>query len=305
MARILFDRSPSGFRTVRGEVIRKLQERLGLSGAQQDGVYGGDTQTALRKWQSEHQTAATGAVDVDTWAGVMQQPIPEIFDRSLQISAAFEGHGFTKLEGNFDGAGLTWGIIGFTWSNNQLQGILREIRTEAPVVYKESFGPLATQLDEVFAQAHPAQMAFANEITLSPGSAGVRPEWKEAFARLGKSPAVQAIQMRAVKPAWDTAGKYFQQYGLSSELAMALCFDIAVQIGVKPQADAAIRAAMKAHPPEDKLREIIANAVAETAKSEYVEDVRQRKLMFARGQGEVHGDAYRLDLWGLGEFPTT
>jgi hypothetical protein len=52
---------------------------------------------------------------------VMNQRVPAVFDRSLQLTAAFEGHGFTKLEGNFDGAGLTWGIIGFTWSNNQLQ----------------------------------------------------------------------------------------------------------------------------------------------------------------------------------------
>jgi hypothetical protein len=303
MARILFDRSPGQFRTVRGEIIRKLQERLGFTGAKQDGVYGGDTQTALREWQSAHHVAATGSVDVDTWTGVMQEPIPAIFDRSLQITAAFEGHGFTKLEGNFDGAGLTWGIIGFTWSNNQLQEILRTIRAEAPAVYTESFGPLAAQLEEVLAQNQAAQMAFANEITSPPDSAGVLSEWKEAFARLGASPEVQSIQMRAVKPAWDTAGQYFQRYGLSSELSMALCFDIAVQIGVKPAADNVIRAAMNAHPLENELREIIANAVAETAKPRYVEDVRERKLTIARGHGDVHDDAYRLDLWGLGQYP--
>jgi hypothetical protein len=114
---------------------------------------------------------------------------------------------------------------------------------------------------------------------------------------------VQDIQMRAVQPAWNTALRYFQNYRLTTELSMALCFDIAVQIGVKDAADAVIRAAMNASPPENELRETIANAVAETAKSAFVEDVRQRKMAFARGQGTVHGDAYRLDLWGLGEFP--
>jgi Putative peptidoglycan binding domain len=303
MARILFDRSPAGFRTVRGEVIRKLQEGIGLPAEKQDGVYGGDTQSALRDWQTTNQVEVTGAVDVDTWEGVMNQPVPAVFDRALQLTAAFEGHGFTKLEGNFDGAGLTWGIIGFTWSNNQLQGLLRTIRSEAPTVYADSFGPLAGRLDQLLAAALPVQMAFANEITLSPGGAAVRGDWKEAFARLGLAPEVQDIQMRAIKPAWDTASEYFQRYGLTSELSMALCFDIAVQIGVKPPADAAIREAMEANPTEKELRETIANAVAETAKAAYVEDVRTRKLTFVRGQGEVHGDSYRLDLWGLGEFP--
>jgi hypothetical protein len=305
MSRLLFDRSPSGFRTVRGEVIRKLQERLGFSGAKQDGVYGGDTQTALREWQTAHQVPVTGAVDMDTWTALMAEPIPPVFDRSLQITAAFEGHGFTKLEGNFDGAGLTWGIIGFTWHNNQLQGILRTIRTEIPAIYMESFGPLAGQLDAVLAQLHAEQMAFANQITSPPGSPGVLSEWKEAFARLGASSAVQAIQMREVKPAWDTASEYFKRYALRSELSMALCFDIAVQIGIKPDADSAIRNALNDNPPEGQLREIIANAVAETANPKYVEDVRERKLTFARGQGGVHGDRYRLELWGLGEFPLT
>lgn len=303
MARILFDRASGGFRTVRGEVIRKIQERLGLPEDEQDGVYGGDTQTALREWQTEKGLDATGAVDVDTWTGVMQKPVPPVFDRSLQVTAAFEGHGFTKLEGNFDGAGLTWGIIGFTWMNRQLQGILKTIRTEARAVYDEAFGPLADQMDQLLEAPLPAQMAFANQITLSAGGAAVRPDWKEAFLRLGLAPEVQEIQMRAVEPAWNTALTYFNDYGLTTELSLALCFDIAVQIGVKSAADDAIRAAQQDNPSEKELREVIANAVAETAKAKYVEDVRARKLTFARGQGDVHGDAYRLDLWGLAEFP--
>ena len=303
MARILFDRAPPEFRTVRGEIIRKLQAQLGLSDDKQDGVYGRDTQAALRDWQSANQIEVTGAVDVDSWAGVMQEPVPAVFDRSLQLTAAFEGHGFTKLEGNFDKAGLTWGIIGFTWFNNQLQGILRTIRDEAPAVYTASLGPLGARLDAVLAAPIALQMAFANEITLSPGKAEVRGEWKEAFKNLGLAPEVQAIQMRAVQPAWDLAVKYFRDYRLTEELSLALCFDIAVQIGVKPPAHAAIRAALETNPTEKELREVIANAVAETASPQWVEDVRQRKLMFARGEGVVHDDSYRLDLWGLGEYP--
>jgi len=136
-----------------------------------------------------------------------------------------------------------------------------------------------------------------------PGRPAVRDEWKAAFLQLGLAPEVQAIQMRAVQPAWNTAAGYFQRYNLTTELSMALCFDIAVQIGIKSAADNSIQAALGAATPENELREVIANAVAETAKSAYVEDVRQRKLTIARGEGPVHGDNYRLALWGLGDYP--
>ena len=48
---------------------------------------------------------------------------------------------------------------------------------------------------------------------------------------------------------------------------------------------------------------LIANVVAEGSKKEFVEDVRKRKLTFATGSGKVHGANYRVDGWGLGEFP--
>ena len=237
MSRILFNRAPVGIDLVRGEIIRQLQSKLGLNGADLDGIYGGDTQTALKSWQIGNGLPNTGAVDLDTWARLMQRPIPPMLDRCLQITGAFEGHGFTKLEGNFDGAGLTWGIIGFTWHNGQLQGILRTIRTQAPGAYSDAFGNLAADLDEVLAKPKAAQMDWAvNHVTTPPGSAGVRQEWKAAFARLGEAPAVQAIELDAVRPAWNLANEYFERCGLKTELSLALCFDIAVQIGIKDAA---------------------------------------------------------------------
>jgi hypothetical protein len=56
-----------------------------------------------------------------------------------------------------------------------------------------------------------------------------------------------------------------------------------------------------ATPPADEraLRVIIANAVADNAKSDFREDVRKRKLAIATGQGMVHGANYVLENWGL------
>src|SRR5262245_66132509 len=79
-----------------------------------DGGYGGNTATAVKAFQSAHGLPATGAVDDVTWQTLVKQPIPATDVRSLDLTAAFEGHGYSLAVGNFDGAWLTWGIVGFT-----------------------------------------------------------------------------------------------------------------------------------------------------------------------------------------------
>ena len=91
-----------------------------------------------------------------------------------------------------------------------------------------------------------------------------------------------------------------------AERALALCFDIQVQNGgIGPEAGAAIDDAIAARPPQDEreLRILIANAVADFAKPEFREDVRSRKLTIATGNGQVHGEQFELESWGLGEYP--
>ena len=97
-----------------------------------------------------------------------------------------------------------------------------------------------------------------------------------------------------------------KSFGLKSELAVALCFDIQVQNGgIKKGAKALIQKATAAQNPagEQDLRRMIANAVADTARSTYKDDVRHRKLTIANGEGFVHGHQFILDNWGLSEMP--
>lgn len=175
MSRILFDQAPPGYRRIRGELIRRLQEGLGFELEEMDGIFGGDTQRAIQSWQLRHELPNTGAVSEETWKQLTRTPVPSIFDRCLQLTSAFEGHGFTKLEGNYDGAGLTWGIIGFTWHNRQLQGMLRAIQQKAPTVFTESFGSLETNIIEVLRRPLQEQMAWADSISIKPGKVEVQP----------------------------------------------------------------------------------------------------------------------------------
>ena len=66
-------------------------------------------------------------MDVSTWTKLLWTQVPTTQERSLQLTAAFEGHGFTLAEGNWDDAGITWGIIGFTLLHGELSKIILRI----------------------------------------------------------------------------------------------------------------------------------------------------------------------------------
>ena len=71
-------------------------------------------------------------MDVSTWTKLLGAQVPTTQARSLQLTAAFEGHGFTLAQGNRDGAGITWGIIGFTLKHGELSKIILKIFAEMP-----------------------------------------------------------------------------------------------------------------------------------------------------------------------------
>lgn len=309
MARIFFQRAASGFRTVQGELVRKFQAVLkdgGFLDDTADGVYGGRTEAALKKFQEEKQLPITGKVDDQTWQSLMGTAAPDLKQRCLQVTADFEGTGFTKCVGNFDGAGLTWGIIGFTLKHGELEAILKKIRTNHPDVFSAAFGNLETKIVEVLNSSLAAQMNFANSISVGANKMKILPEWAAAFERLGLNEKVQAIQLERTEKYFDIAVRDVERFTVENELGLALCFDIAVQNGGIDQTEGQrIRNKITQTPPAtpQDLRKIIANVVAENSNPTYIEDVRKRKLTMATTQGTVHGSKYDIKTWGLNEVP--
>lgn len=269
-----------------------------------DGGYGGNTATAVKAFQSAHGLPATGAVDDVTWQTLVKQPIPATDVRSLDLTAAFEGHGYSLAVGNFDGAWLTWGIVGFTLKHGEVQKIILATRDQNAQLITEAFGAKAPELLAIMTAPSAEQQRWADSV--SANGLLVEP-WRTGFKWLGSFPAVQAEQRRLAgddyfRPAVATA----KGFGLVSELGLALCFDIHVQNGgIKPAARAKIRQALAeaSGAGERQVRQIIANAVADIALAKYREDVRQRKLCIANGGGRVHGNDFMLENWGLSEAP--
>jgi Putative peptidoglycan binding domain len=302
VSRILFSNG------ARGEVIKQIQSQLNLAPAQIDGQYGKITAQAVSGFQSSNGLEATGEVDIDSWTALMHAPVPAIRERALQLTAAFEGHGFTLAQGNFDGAGITWGIIAFTLSGGELGAIIKKIQVDHPGVVEDAFGDSASQLFQIVDAAPADQIAFADGISLGPRKIALDEPWLSGFRRFGEQPEVQQLQLamadqKYFRPALLTASRF----DLQAELGIALAFDIHVQNGgVSAAAAQQIQARLAQHPSdrEQDVRVVIANAVADNAKNVlFREDVRSRKLTVATGSGQVHGGTFVLRNWGLAELP--
>jgi len=285
-----------------GEFVKQIQSNLTKAGFDTNGVdgwFGNDTTTATTAFQRANALQASGAVDDSTWPTLTQSAIPPVAQRSLQLTAAFEGHGFELAVGNFDGALLTWGIIGFTLTAGEIQQIVQAINATSPQLLDQAFGSSKSELLQLMTQSRAQQTVWANAHTLPNG--GLVQTWRSMFALFGSFPEVQTEQLRHVNqdyliPAIATA----KNLGFKSELGLALTFDIHVQNGgIKSAAMNTIRQQSTPGMAEADLRAIVANAVADSASSAFMNDVRKRKLTIATGQGQVHGHTFVLENWGL------
>lgn len=287
-----------------GEIIRKIQSALtdaGFDTHGTDGVYGNDTVRAVSTFQSANSLTETGTIDDGTWPILMKSLIPTVFDRCLALTASFENHGFGVAIGNFDGALLTWGIVGFTMASGEVQSIILSVNRSAPECVQRAFDANTSQLLALMQASSEEQEIWAGSVTLPNGT--LAEPWRSMFQIFGSFPEVQQEQISRVQsdymnPAISTA----KDLGLTTELGLALCFDIHVQNGgIKPAAMSQIRAAQTPGRSESELRAIVANAVADVASPRWRDDVRTRKLTVATGQGLVHGHNYVLANWGLAE----
>jgi Putative peptidoglycan binding domain/Glycosyl hydrolase family 46 len=297
-------------RGAKGEIVKMVQRRLeqaGFSPNGIDGVFGKDTENAVSGFQQDRGLERTGEVNLQTWNMLMGTSPPSVRDRSLQLTATFEGHDFTLAQGNFDGAGITWGIIGFTLKHGELGKIILEIEDRNPEFVRQAFKDRTDELLGVLQLPMSKQLKFADSISLGTNKVRLAEPWRKAFAAFGGIPEVQALQLNLAdhdyfQPGVKTAG----EFDLKSELGISLTFDIHVQNGgVKASARQQIERDLSEHPvaSEQELRVIIANAVADKASLEFREDVRSRKLAIATGSGKVHGAMFVLRNWGLDETP--
>ena len=293
-----------------GDLVSVLQSgltQLGYYTSKVDGDFGGGTERAVKNFQTDKRLNRNGAADPATWSAATGMPWPDLFERCLQVTARFEGHGYQTVAGNFDGAGLTWGIIGFTLQHGEIQAIVNEVQLREPDLLNAAFGSVTSELlDRVRGPNNAALIRWADSISTGANKYSVLEPWRSGFTKLGAASVVHEIQRRRARVKYfEPALTTTRRLEFDSDLGAALCFDIHVQNGgVNDKKFAAYRrlvADLPARATEQDRRAALARAVADNARAKYRDDVYSRKSTLATGTGTVHGQAFRLFNWGLNE----
>jgi hypothetical protein len=307
----------------KGDEVRQIQDKLKALGIYKgpiDGDFGGGTETAVRNYQQTEQLEVDGKVGPLTWAALFREGIktPQINYRPLDyrclaLTGSFETGApipdcFAGLSGDFDGQGLSFGVLQWNFGQGSLQPLLKRMCADhgemARSIFHERFDQFLTMLNAPRSE----QMTFARSIQ-DPNRKTVFEPWRGMFKTLGRTEEFQRIEADAANALYKAALQLCVDYGLWSARGVALMFDIKTQNGsIGSAAQAQIRADFQALPDSqtDEEREvarlrIIANRRAEAAKPRWVEDVRARKLCIANGGGNVHGIHCDLDeQFGIG-----
>ena len=304
-----------------GADVARLEIRLrelGLYGGAADNVYGGRIESAVKSFQKSQNLAPDGVVGDQTWARlfpVASSPLPQIstvaseplVQRCLALTGTFETSKgipdcFAGLSGDFDGQGLSFGVLQWNIGQGTLQPLLTEMLSKHEDVLSGLFQNRLDDIRIMLAAPHSSQLDWVRQIQ-DPVRHNIFEPWKELFKALGRAPEFQAIQVEHAAAIHLAAVGSCARFGVTTERAIALMFDIRVQnYSIGAATEARIRADFAAIPentaPLDtelaRLRSI-ANRRADAASPQFAEDVRVRKLAIANGSGTVHGVVYDLD----------
>lgn len=296
-------------KVVYGHLVREVQVALrapGFDPLGADMYFGPDTETALRRWLiANGRKRSQVYLTYQDWRDLTQLPDPDLFDICAQVTAAFEGHGFTQAKGNWDGAICTWGYHGYTLKWQHFQNVLAATEAASPGILAEVFedgrgDAIAGMLDMSLED----QRAWGKANLLT-GDNKLKTEWVQDLDRLGSSPACRQAQLDySRKTFWEAkAVPRAERLGLKEPLSLGMLFDAEIQQGGPSEATLrAVEGFRAASPDADEmaLRRVLADGlIDQIGDGRFKDDVAQRRNTFVDGRGKVHGGNYDLSYWGL------
>jgi hypothetical protein len=301
-----------------GDPVRRLEQRLrdlGLYTGPIDSVFGGGVESGVKSFQKANSLQPDGIVGARTWTALFPgaaPPVPlllsqPIAQRCLALTGAFEtSTGFPDcycgLTGDFDGQGMSYGVLQWNIGQGTLQPLFSDMLAAHQGIIANIFHDNLDAITKMLASPRDEQLAFVRSIQ-DPNRHLVFEPWRGLFQALGRTPEFQAIQTNHAGRIHQNALDLCGRYGVNTERALALMFDICVQNGsISAATESIIRADFDAMPAssdpmviEVARLQAIANRRAEAASPRFVEDVRTRKLTIANGQGVVHSIPYHLE----------
>jgi hypothetical protein len=307
----------------KGEEVRRIQVRLKEEDYYRgpvDGDFGGGTEAAVKAFQKAEELTPDGIVGEKTWKALFPDekiPAPKILKkplayRCLALTGSFETNApvpecFAGLSGDFDDQGISFGALQWNLGQGSLQPLLLEMDMKHSKILKVIFDQHYPVLRAMLKEERGEQLAWARSIQNRQKHL-IHEPWHGLFKTLGRREECQKIQVKFAEKLYRSALSLCKVYGVRSERAAALMFDIKVQNGsIAPLVKAQIKQDIAQIPgsltrddQEVARLRIIANRRAEAANSRWVEDVRIRKLTIADGEGTVHGRHYSIeDQYGI------
>lgn len=219
----------------------------------------------------------------------------DAIQKAINISASFEGNGYTNITGNFDGQGLSLGIIQWNIGQGSLQPLLNSFVNKHNNQAKEIFGDNYATLVKALQGSKQDQMKWAKSINDNRNR--IKPDWKAQLIAMCNTKEFQEIQNKAMVKTINKAYSIASDFNLKSERGLALAFDIAVQNGgfTKERTKLIQQKIKKGNLSEQEALKVIAQAAVDKSRDEYQNDVKSRKFTIVNGTGTVHGKHYNLE----------
>jgi len=280
--------------------------------AERFGEFGDERDTEWEEQESEdeesYETTAY-EVELEGEAHLAASGLTPAERKAVEITSTFETGkrgGFFGLSSNFDGQGLSFGLVNWTIGTGSLQPLLRDFATESPDRWSTVFGPDAARFRQLISRkdktAIKDQHTFAvkemNSCTMRKGKPvwAIREPWFGYFNRLSEDLAFQAIQIRYVRKLLARADYFCHEYKLRSEQAFAFMFDAVSSHGQwwpnKKNRRALVDQRLKAlatrygegKVPESETLLAIADVLGTTSAPRWAHKARTRKRWFVTGE---------------------
>ncbi|MCR8987914.1 hypothetical protein NW801_23270 [Brevibacillus laterosporus] len=226
----------------------------------------------------------------------------------LQHSGFFEGHyGYSNLAGNFDGQGISFGIIQFNFGQRTLQPVLKQYisyhEKEFYAIFGKEKGDILKKV--VFEYGFRQQFQWGASIS---NRGVVIKEWEKPFMEMGRSRNNQKCQEDVAMDFVNRAEDFCDSFGIISTQGLAFVFDHVIQSWSFNNMQRILREIRekedeyrKAHdnrsmPDEDRLS-IILDFIPDDAAHQF-----KRRSLIKQGYGYYGNKRYDISDFGYGSL---
>ncbi len=183
----------------KGPEVERIQVRLKELGYYRgpiDGDFGGGTERTVKAYQRSRGLSADGKVGPKTWASLIEgEPIPKpaitkkpLAQRCLALTGCFETGRmipdcFAGLSGDFDGQGMSFGVLQWNFAQVSLQPLLKQMNAQHSHLLKDIFDDDYETLIEALEDGYDDQMGWVRSIQ-HPIRHYLYEPWRGYFKRL-------------------------------------------------------------------------------------------------------------------------